>query len=135
MEVLKIKRRTWYRGHLAYSFLRRVEDNKMCCLGFYCKHVGYKKKEILGVSVPEELADKHSNRLKGLLHADGSHTYITENLLTINDFEIDKNTKNTVLLSRKNGNTYSVEINSEADRERLIQKQFKLLKINVEFTN
>lgn len=137
MQKLRINRKTWYRGFVSDSYLRRIKDQKMCCLGFYCRSIGYTVRDILGLSTPQDLFSELSyDKLKGLVNADGGNAYITQNLIEINDFEISTDKSiNLVTLFKKDGSNYEVKLNSEADRERLIKQQFKLLKVDVEFFN
>lgn len=66
---VEIPRSTWLRGEgSAKSYLLRVEDGKMCCLGNALLARGFTKEQILDVASPREVAKKSNSlsRLNGL---------------------------------------------------------------------
>lgn len=53
MQKLVIDRQRWLRGETANkSYLLRLEDCKMCCLGFYCLMLGFTEEEIQNLTTP-----------------------------------------------------------------------------------
>lgn len=51
-----VKRSKWYRGKGDEGSRLQTSSNKMCCLGFYAKECGLKKKDILDISSPGEVS-------------------------------------------------------------------------------
>lgn len=53
-----IDRKRWYRGKgdLGNSMLR-TPSRKQCCLGFACRVLGAKAKDILGKAMPDDVSD------------------------------------------------------------------------------
>lgn len=111
---LIIDRKTWLRGEgSAASFLRRSEDGKQCCLGFYCRAVGLS----LG-----QITDNHSPW-------GAAHNENCENLLPgwlINSYEQDNSLDCQSLM----------DINDEPglkDREEKIKEIFALHDVQISF--
>lgn len=50
-----INRKKWYRGKDSGSMLRRPDDGKKCCLGFYANACGVPSQQITGRYGPEDL--------------------------------------------------------------------------------
>lgn len=58
-ETLVIDRRKWLRGEGSdVSKLMRGSDGKMCCLGFYCRMLGFSEDEMLWCADPQDLRDR-----------------------------------------------------------------------------
>lgn len=56
MEKLVIDRSRWLRGEGGdYSKLLRSGDNKMCCLGFYLRNLGYSDENIEDLCTPNSV--------------------------------------------------------------------------------
>lgn len=129
-----VKRSRWLHGTGAGSLL---EDGKMCCLGFACREVGLKPKEIRGHGMPADtmadlICDKSISKkrektllekLKGLLdvsvatqHEDAyiDSSKVADTLSGINDNEITKDFQ-----EKPKGWTGRF---TEANREKLIKK-------------
>lgn len=64
-----VKRSEWYRGHTASSsYLRRVYDGQMCCLGFRALAVGTHIDDITGIRLPNGIRSEISlEQWKGLV--------------------------------------------------------------------
>jgi len=118
---LIIDRRRWLRGEgedNERSFLYRSSDKKMCCLGFYCRAIGYSIADIRDVSTPV-YAGSNSNyeeeipaALKPLIDK-GWDTALSSRLMCENDDQ---------------GLTLEV-------RENRIRDGFKEMGVEVEFIN
>jgi hypothetical protein len=53
MRKLTIDRSTWLRGEgSTKAYLRRKEDSKQCCLGFYCATLGLPTEKLVDVKSP-----------------------------------------------------------------------------------
>lgn len=57
METLEIERRSWLNGLVCekqdrHSLLRASTDGRMCCLGFYMRHLGYSEEAITDFPEP-----------------------------------------------------------------------------------
>lgn len=138
MKKLTINRKLWHRGNID-SDLRLGTRSKYCCIGLYCRAKNIPVKKLIDVSTPEDLFSNLGRtisvkeKLGKLLSDDNENSIFTNNLIAINDYELDNN--DSVYLIHKNGNQYTRAIKSEADRERLIKQQFKLIGVEVEFIN
>ena len=55
MKKLTIDRKTWYRGQRFGAALRRAEDGKQCCLGFYCVANGASPEVLVNKGFPHNL--------------------------------------------------------------------------------
>jgi hypothetical protein len=51
-----VDRRKWYRGRRGDYSRLRLRDGRMCCLGFACRAVGLKAKDITDVGIPKHLS-------------------------------------------------------------------------------
>ena len=81
---LTINRKRWLRGD-GSSMLLRSADKKMCCLGFYCRAVGFKPREIRDLGTPRWLVKKWDARLKGLVSKRVANTAVCTELMREND--------------------------------------------------
>jgi hypothetical protein len=52
MITVEISRALWGRGSHAGSALRRMDNGKMCCLGFIAKQAGFTDEQLHGVPFP-----------------------------------------------------------------------------------
>lgn len=83
LKKLIIDRRRWGRGSNGGSLLD--SSNNMCCLGFQCINLGFKKRDLMGQGMPGDLVDgvtengkdrkqsvieKRSNKLSWLVEGD-----------------------------------------------------------------
>ena len=88
---LVINREKWYRGAGSYeSKLLRPSDGKMCCLGFYCMELGYKKEQISGAGTPASSFLDPIKRPDWLVNNDGKGPLVSGScaqLITTNDDE------------------------------------------------
>lgn len=118
---LTINRKRWGTGKEG-GMLLSSENNKMCCLGFYCRDAGVRKKDIWGLAMPSEVASaKSAPKLIPLIkeHSwDGTweDKKITSNLAEVNDA------------------TKGIYSNPER-REKRIKQLFSKLGVKVKFVN
>ena len=68
---LIIYRDRWLRGEGTDSYLLREKDNKMCCLGFYCKALGIDDTDITMMASPQSLVADTFDEIKSDFFADG----------------------------------------------------------------
>lgn len=107
---LMIDRAQWLRGDKR-SCLLRVEDRKMCCLGFLGLACGAVKDEITACPSPSS-ACKQALWPSGLLDEEGNNTLTCGSLMNVND--------DPTL--------------SDTEREAKLTHLFQQLNIEVEFT-
>lgn len=128
MTKLVIDRQRWLRGEGGgRSMLLRPDDNKMCCLGFYCARNNLPKELIEEVTSPMELQFDRSDPPKFLtalveMPDDGRSSYDSEicNLLmNANDAIVGQ----------------SKLVFDEPDREQQIKRLFEDIGVEVEFIN
>lgn len=55
MTRIEISRARWGRGQSTGSALKRVDDGKMCCLGFVCLAAGIPEENLEGMGYPHSL--------------------------------------------------------------------------------
>lgn len=118
---LVIDRTKWARGggEDEASFLLRTEDNKMCCLGFYCLAQGVSQSVIANVFSPGAVCVDDSDFFENLkklvrIKTDGPHNNdICNKMMEVND------------------------VSSFGDdvRETKLTKLFEKIDIDVEFVN
>lgn len=53
VKTLRVDRAIWYRGRGGAGSALLTPEGEQCCLGFFARALGYKKKEIDGFSSPE----------------------------------------------------------------------------------
>jgi hypothetical protein len=85
---LTIDRKKWLRGtnKTSYSYepLLLNNNDKMCCLGFYARACGLKKKDILDVTEPCDV-DQGKEKLSLLLNRRENNNQVCNQLIHIND--------------------------------------------------
>lgn len=96
-----------YRTGKGYTALLN-EEGYMCCLGFRCHQMGIPKKDLLGISSPEDLSDDWD--IPDLVNG-CDDTSFTDQAIRINDIDQEQNT-----------------------REKEIKKHFATIGVTVEFT-
>lgn len=111
----KINRKEWLRGEgHSDSSLLRLEDQKMCCLGFYALAKGINKKHIECIPCPDELVCKNGEpMMKEMVNDSGENNSMCQYLMEANDCEDMQDNK----------------------REFIIKEQFAKLGVEVEFYN
>lgn len=86
IEKLVIDRKKWGRTATGGNLLNN--EGKMCCLGFQCRAVGFKPKEIRGKGMPADV-DVSAKRLQKVAWlvdgSEGNSTVVAEKLALIND--------------------------------------------------
>ena len=97
-----------YRTGKSYTALLN-EEGYMCCLGFRCHQMGIPKKDLLGISSPEDLSDDWD--IPDLVNLKGNDTSFTDQAIRINDMGQEQNT-----------------------REKEITEHFATIGVTVEFT-
>lgn len=82
-----IRMRSWLRGEDSQSYLHRSDDHKQCCLGFYARACGVPLKNIVDVSLPNELYSEESPlAIPSLVNKkDGEDLKIVEHFTDVND--------------------------------------------------
>ena len=111
--TLTIDRKTWLRGEgSSNSFLLRPKDDKKCCLGFFCASKGYRKKQMVGVKYPNQLAAA-PKKLPELVDVSLKNTSVITKLVCDND--------NSLM--------------AEEEREKRIAAHFLTIGVKVEFVN
>ena len=127
MKKLVIDRQKWLRGEGGgKSMLLRPDDNKMCCLGFYCVQNGLSEPTIINLTSPQELrfGEATPNFLRELVvlpdMRDPFDSELCNLLMNANDAVIGDESASVV---------------SEEDRERQIKRLFEEIAVEVEFTN
>lgn len=56
LKVVHVYLRSWWRGQgCGRSKLVRSQDNKKCCLGFFCLQAGVPRRELVNVPTPQSL--------------------------------------------------------------------------------
>lgn len=89
IKSIRISKRTWYRGKNKGSRLIRSDDNKKCCLGFFCLQAGVPRKllvdmptpvdvEETGVKIPQLVANKHNTTVTRALMACNDDTLLPD---------------------------------------------------------
>jgi len=111
---LTINRKKWSRGNVfpteETSLL--TERGHMCCLGFYCRKIGYTKSSIVDQATPQYIMPI-KRKLKVLLTKSGRDNDLCGQLISANDSRIL----------------------DEKDREKQIKKLMKEMNVDVTFIN
>lgn len=127
MKILKINRAKWGIGAQG-GLLLNPKTEKYCCLGFFCRQVGYKDADIKNISAPanfiwnlnvnEKAKITRIERLKQLLFIKGDKirdNKVCQNLMAVNDSE-------------------SKFYSNNAKRESRIKELFKKIGVTVKFS-
>jgi len=112
---LTIDRKKWWRGKGKEESSLLKKDGRMCCLGFYCRKLGYTKKDIYLKRTPESVCNFREN-LNSLVTVDNrikSNNFACTELMVAND---------------------NILIN-DREREISITKWMKQIKVKVKFIN
>ena len=99
IEKLLIVRQEWLRGEgFQSSYLLRVTDQKMCCLGFYLAACGVQRSDLAGVEGPSALNVRQGsipNKAKWLFDSSAdaaalchNHSKHCDDLMYINDDKV-----------------------------------------------
>ncbi len=123
-----VDRATWLHGEGSNkSYLRRVEDGKMCCLGFMALACGLPEASILGEKV---LWRMHEDKYAMIPKALRDQAEPMNRLMALNDVPLTEDIQ--VLLG---GDLPLPDVfNTEADRERWLTGEFQSVGIEVTFT-
>ena len=118
-----VNRKTWIRGDNLNSYLLRSDDNKMCCLGFFCLASGLTEDQIRNITEPNALFQHELNKLPE--HFSDINYY--ESVVEINDLPENK-------FSQYFGEPFFHPLAIEPKREQALTEQFALLGIKINFT-
>lgn len=127
MDNLIIDRQKWGRGDRKGKLLSSITD-KMCCLGFECRRLGFSKANILDVSLPSHLPH-YIPTLRDLLpdwlvRSAGDVGF----LATVNDACVSAT-------ATEDDFDYLSSVPNERFREEYIKTIFYMHDVNVEFIN
>jgi hypothetical protein len=117
-----VKRSKWFRGQGDEQSRLQTTDNKMCCLGFYAKECGLKKKHLLDISTPSEILYDIRTLWKSFLfdrkdiEFANDETWITDSNVANDLMEINDN-----------------KFITEKERERRLKDLFKAQGIKLKF--
>lgn len=122
VKTFTVKRSKWQRGEGNQSARLHNDNNKMCCLGFYAKKCGLKKKDITDVASPGEI----EYDIK-----DAWDTFLIKRLdmPDSTDLLVDSNIANTLMEVNDDVNA------SDKDRELKLKELFKEQGIKVKFVD
>lgn len=124
-----VKRSKWFRGR-GNTLSRLQTDNQMCCLGFYAKECGLKKKNITDVVSPGEI----EYEIKDIWD-----TFLLARISNIYDSDPDDPGLTDIIIDSEIANSL-MEINddvniSDEDREYKLKELFKEQGIKVKFVD
>ena len=116
-----VKRSKWYRGEGDAESRLQTSKNKMCCLGFYAKECGLKKKDILDIGSPGEVPYDIKNLWDTFLLESKTHFYTDEPSIS------DSSIANDMMEINDN------EFITEKERELRLKELFKTQGIKLKF--
>lgn len=117
-----VKRSKWFRGQGDEQSRLQTNNNKMCCLGFYAKECGLKKKHIIDVASPSKIEYDIRILWKSFLF-NRKEAELADDLIRISDSNITND------LMEINDS----EVISEKIRERQLKDLFKAQGIKLKF--
>lgn len=103
IKVLKINRQKWGTGDAGGKLLN-ADNNKMCCLGFFCRQAGVRAKDIEGEGMPADIcmSEFGTSKLKPsqrplfdtIVNSRNQNRKVATKLAGVNDSTAPKFTKN-----------------------------------------